>query len=261
MAAWPLRTPTGAHIMVVNVDAARNSRLVSQAKELDKAFRRHLGKGGFTEVTNQRSLTWIQNQAVENLRESMARNRRPDFNTGRLERAITNNKYSNATPTHVQFFIRARIFPDVPYYASLEFGDRSQVGKERWFSFRGVRGKAGAANFSADSRRNFNRAHKPSDVRNNRRPNELAPGRKSVTHGGAGRVSDRIIGPREYKSRLGKSNAFSDERRVRVIIRRPVPRYAYGTRAGDMFLQRRQYKTILIEASRDFSEQFRVPLR
>lgn len=257
MPAWPLRTTDGEEILVINVDPTRKLRLVTQAKELERQFRGQLREGGFVHRANQIALARIQEKALANLEESMAHNRRPDFRTGLLEKAIVDNRYSEATPERVQFFIRSRIFPDVPYYASLEFGDRSQVGKKRWLSFRGVRAGNQAPNYSIDNRRIFNRSQAPSDIRNNRRPDEIKVGR-SITFGGEGRVSDRIIGSREFKSRLGKNNEFSATGRVPVIIKRPVPKYAYGTRAGEFFLQRREYKKILEETSQEFRKSLKL---
>jgi hypothetical protein len=267
----PLTGPNGEPIRVVVQQPARQSRLVTQARKMEERFAREMKKGGFIEQTNRESLHWIQKKALENLEQSMATNRRPSFPTHKLEKAIVNDKYSTVSPTEIQFLVREKIFPVVPYYASLEYGDRSQIGRDIFFLFLGVRKGADDPNTSGDSRRIFNRTHKPSDVRNNRSPHVphtihsegdggLHESRraKTVTFGRSNGVSDRLVGPREYDI-YGKA-PFKSTRRFRVIIRRPVPRYAYGTKAGDLFLSSKQYKQIFAQASAEFAAQSKVTL-
>jgi hypothetical protein len=235
--ALPLRRANGSEYVTIRINPARVARLVTQAREIEQRFIRETKKGGFIENTNRIALHRIQQQAVKNLKQSMASNKRPDFSTGRLEKAIVNDNYSTVTPTHLEFLVRSKIFPDVPYYASLEYGDRSQIGRNISFLFLGARKGPDSPNFSSDHRRQFNRGHKPSGARNNTRG--------GIPRSSATGVSDRIVGPREYSARYGRANAFRQGRRFRVIIRRPVPRYAYGQKAGDLFLSSRAYKPIL----------------
>lgn len=251
--ALPLRRSNGSEYVTIRINAARVTRLVTQARKMEERFIRETKRGGFIEQTHRTSLHTIQNMAVKNLKQSMAANRRPDFNTGRLEKAIVNDNYSTVTPTHVEFLVRSKIFPDVPYYASLEYGDRSQLGRDIAFLFLGARKGAQSPNYSSDHRRNFNRAHEPSSTRNNTR--------SGIPHSNPTGVSDRIVGPREYKSRFGRANAFRQGRRFRVIIRRPVPRYAYGQKAGDLFLSSRAYKTIFDREAAAFLAATGVKLR
>lgn len=264
----PLTGPNGESIQLSVQQPARQARLVTQARRMEEEFIRATKSGGFVESTNRESLHWIQRQALKNLETSMATNRRPGFPTHRLEKAIVNDKYSEVTPTTVKFLVREKIFPDVPYFASLEYGDRSQIGRDIYFLFLGVRKGADAPNTRGDSRRIFNRTQRPSDVRNNRSPNVahtikshgdggLHESRraKTVTFSRSDAVSDRLVGPREYKAR-----SFKSTRRFRVIIRRPVPRYAYGQKAADLFLSTQQYKRIFREASAAFNAQQKVKL-
>ncbi len=180
---------------------------------------------------NRDGLLWIQLRAKQNLEAKIEGNKRPHFRSFRLERAILSNSYSTADGHGIKFLIDKKIRTDVPYYASLEYGDKSQIGRRIPFFFLST----GSSPFSA------NRAGAPESAFRQGQ----APDIKRVTSVPNGSRSDRLIGPREYKSGAPNSSGGLATERHTAIIRRPVPKYRYGRNAGDSFISERIYEQIL----------------
>lgn len=223
-----------------------------EARLLNEAFRSINKRGGILEEANAEALQIVKDKAAAHLAKSIAENRRPQIkqqNRVTLRKVIQNPSSHIVTANGFRFMVEDQVRPQIDYAYSLEYGDRSQIGRNIYFLFlgrvpaerrRGVnRGVSSPFNTSLErtprAAREFRQSFRPHSGRGNR----AAPGRlggiKTLGRGApAGAVTDRILGPRE----LGRSDAPRlkgsqyNQSRFKVKILNPVPTYAYGRKAG-----------------------------
>ncbi len=275
MAAWPLML-NGFHINIegINTNATRNPLLV-EARKLKRAFEKETGDSGFMKEANRQSLLIIQKRAQENLISKMSEHGRPPIrNTqpgGRpsLQNEIVKMKYSYYSGASFAFLQRAKIFPVVPYYASIEYGDDSQVGRYIYFNFLGTNPrteKRRSTNPGTPNRAdNFNPgAYRHRHYANVARSQALRSpkhqtARKAMDYSGA-TYSDRIIGPRERGWVRGSNEGWKGNGSVRVKIKRPVPAYRYGRDAVNTFIRQKEYGLATRRASEAFRKKHRLEL-
>ncbi len=184
-------------------------------------------------AANRDGLRWIQLKARENLEQKIVSHKRPHFRSFRLEEAIVSDNFSTADGRGIKFLIDKKIRGVVPYYASLEYGDKSQIGRRIPFFFLSTGFGIRSLNRAGAAEHEF-KQHQAPDIN---RVNDASR---------SNRLSDRIIGPRE-RQRGGPNTdggGLHAERHT-ALIRRPVPRYRYGRDAGDSFISEGIYETIL----------------
>jgi hypothetical protein len=220
--------------------------------------------GGLIRQANSEGLAWIQQQAAENLRRKIRAHGRPEEEgtEHRLEAAILNDTYSQADGRGIKFLIDAKIRKDVPYYASIEYGDESQIGRRLPFYFLGTSRGARSTNSASSAFGSYTHAQAPQITRsnahafsfyNNNQSRYYRSGHEANRYAGRGRVdnraaarglrTDRIIGPREAEHTAIPAGA----ERFTVTIRRPVPEYSYARDAGQQFLAQGIYEKLLRE--------------
>lgn len=261
------------------IPGGRNTELVNfrlqgdvkaQAARLTKAFRKLGGKGGLVYATNQSSVKWLQQQAVSNLNEKIKAHGRPNnFRSGALARVIRNENSHVVSTVGFRFMVEKNVRKQIPYAFSLEYGDRSQIGRDIYFLFLGrspsksrpstnrsqsqnAKDRADAAqafNNRSDNAERFRHSHRPSLTRSTH-PYFGVQHHTEASGARAGTVSDRLIGPREFNTGGKGGGAFRSGyikkgKRFQVRIKNPVPQYRYGRDAGKKFVENDVYRTLL----------------
>lgn len=183
-------------------------------------------------AANREGLRWIQLKAKENLEQKIVSHGRPHFRSFRLEGAVVSDNFSTADGRGIKFLIDKKIRNVVPYYASLEYGDRSQIGRRIPFFFLSTGFGIRSLNRAGAHEHEF-KQHQAPDIA---RVNDAAR---------SNRLSDRIIGPRERQRGGPNSDGGLYAERHTALIQRPVPKYRYGRNAGDSFISQGIYETIL----------------
>lgn len=243
------------NIATLRLNPKRNVDLVAKIKRMQTLMGTTLPK--VIIEANIYSLEFIQETALSNLQASMRDSRIP-FRTGTLERAIVDPAFSKADQFGIRFLIDELIRPKVPYFAALEYGDRSQVGKRRPFIFLSTPG--GGRSHAGAAKSQFSQENEPSRARGSRpkRRDSITRTTNFPSH----LRTDRIVGPREIRAdsaskgrgEVGDSNIrakISQRGHITgsgvymVTIKRPVPNYEYGQRAGSTFLTEGIYEQYL----------------
>ncbi len=246
----------------------------AQAAKLTRAFKKMGGKGGLVHRTNKESVKWVARQAVRNLEESIKSNARPGrFNSGKLARVVRNEDSHAVSTVGFRFMDENKVRKQIDYAFSLEYGDRSQIGRDIYFLFLGKspnrrtrkdtnrsqtkndrdRQQAGK-NFQvrSDNAESFRFSHRPS-LRRSTHPYFGVAHHTNADGNNSQRVSDRLIGPRQFRSggKGGggfKSKHIANGKRFQVRIKNPVPQYRYGRKAGKQFVDEDHYLRLLNEA-------------
>jgi hypothetical protein len=244
----------------------------AQVAHLTKLYKKMGGKGGLVYATNEESVKWMARNAVVNLdAKSKAHGRPQNFRTGKLARTIRSPKSHIVSTVGFRFMVEKQVRAQIAYAFSLEYGDRSQIGRNIYFLFLGKgrdRSKPARANKKVTQndadRVNFARKfnHHGSNAesyRTSHRPKltrsthpYFGVQHHTAAHGAnANRTSDRIIGPRELHTggRGGgamRSGFITNGKRYRVTIKNPVPQYRYGRDAGDKFVNESVYLDLLM---------------
>jgi hypothetical protein len=110
----------------------------AQVAHLTKLYRKMGGKGGRVYATNEESVRWLARRAVVNLDEkSKAHGRPQNFRSGKLARAIRSPKSHIVSTVGFRFMVEKQVRAQIPYAFSLEYGDRSQIGRDIYFLFLG----------------------------------------------------------------------------------------------------------------------------
>jgi hypothetical protein len=240
---------------VINLSPARDLGLSRRVAAAERRWRKETGNSGLFNTINTEALHVMQQDALTHLRESIRRNGRPDIRTRpasaiRLEQALVDDRYSSVDHLSITLLVRNKVEKVVPYAHALEVGSRSQIGQERWFLFLSARGGISSKNQGSDPGRIFNREQPAIAFRNN--------GRLSQVNTGRGEVTDRIVGTRERDRRLDTKKAFKGQFH-RIIIRRPVPAYEYGAKAGRDLMDGK-YEKILDRYRSRFRDDYGVTL-
>lgn len=252
-------------------------------KKYSEIYKRLLSDSGFAAQVNKASVQWMKGRAAENLRKAIVDNRRPQFpNRSRegksLKQSIYSDKSHEVRVDGWRFMVEAQVRPENAYAFALEYGDDTWVNRKIFFLFLGRtpqqlrRGSnrrlnpdpADLLNKRGDTSRQRMFNHRPNSARGNK---PASPGRAGgVQFSGAGsanRITDRIMGPRE----LGRTDAPRlkgrqfRQSRFKVLIRNPVPAYAYGRDAGDAFVRLEVYKKKAIALfNKDIKEQTKTDL-
>lgn len=249
----------------------------AHARAMAKAMQQATGKGGLLEQMNQFALNYVKTEAAKNLEARITEHGRPRIKPNNqrvtLRKVIFENSSHEVTPEGFRFMVQDKVRAKIDYAFSLEYGDRSQIGRDIYFLFLGrsptlardelvrLRRERKLSRSAAEARadvqdplRRFNRAsdnrfsrkfsHRPSAIRSTQRiqgPLQAGdnPAKFGATRLGTDFRADRILGPRE----LGRSDADVPklkgrefgQKRFQVTIRNPVPQYRYGRDAGDKF--------------------------
>jgi hypothetical protein len=254
----------GAYANLV-LDPSRILGFSRRVAAAERRWQKETGKSGLFLQINTEALHVLQQDALKNLRGSIARNGRPDIrsrkaNATRLEDALVDDKYSEVTEKKIALLVRSKVVDDVPYYRALEYGSRSQIGKERYFLYLSARSGISSSNFATDPARIFNRRQRPSMLRNNGRnanPKSLSYNPASQVRPEVGQRTDRIVGTRERQGR-SISKAFKGSVH-KIIIRRPVPAYRYANNAGRDLIDGK-YESILNRYKAKFLAEYGVKL-
>lgn len=241
----------------------------ARTRRLQKDMAKFNGDNGIIRRTNQKSLDWIKPRAVKNLQNSKRahRNHRDTGRDGLLEEVIQSDLAHSNTQTGFRFMVVSNVDKlmnaggkgkNNKYAFAIEFGSSYWVGKKLPFAFLGrdnpVRAGRGKRAAETHDKRTYNR-NAPLDNRGFYRPNAA----RGTSSGGVHRfdtgrdtriVSDRIVGPREYKT-LGKPKGY---KRFLVTINRPVPAYAYGRKATAAFEEANVYGKEIYARTREFQK-------
>jgi hypothetical protein len=255
-------------------------------------WRKITGESGFTKKVNEASIQWMKETAAANLATSISANRRPQV-TSRggdnksLRQVIFADASHKVTTFGWKFMVESQVRPQKrggDYAFSLEYGDHTWVGKKIYFLFLGrtpnARRRLSNRHKNPDADTDINRStdkfgrftfnHRPNILRNNdlRLVSHKRGGRTvigGVQRFGAlrednreGHLTDRIMGPRE----LGRSDeppllksAQFQQNRFRVKIRRPVPEWQYGRKAGRLFVKQGVYGAMAAQLFKEFYEK------
>ena len=220
----------------------------AQARKLSQIYRRRLGQtGGLIAKANRESVEWLKQRAQVNLEESIKENRRPQIRSRdepSLAEVIGNDSSHTVFNAGFRFMVTKKVRPQIDYAFSLEYGDRSQIGREIKFQFYGSNAtpREPFASFNKRSASTFEitRRFQP---RSPYRGNAAMGVTGHYYEGAEDTVTDRIVGPREYN----RTALFQGRRRTRVKIKNPVPQYAYGRKAGRAFVSEQIYTRKLLE--------------
>jgi hypothetical protein len=199
-----VKTPFGDFAPIVNMDRSFYKSLARSAQDA----RGRLTKWqGAMERVNKDALRYIQDEAADVLQDRIERTGRPqDHNSGRLMRAIRDDRFHQANKYRIRFMIDEKVRPFVPYYGAIEFGSDYWPTSGRMLPFAFLGG--------------------PFDAKSGK-----FAGRTSGSH---------MVGPREYRNR-GLTAP-----RTMIRIRRPVPAYQYGTIAGERLISSGHFDDLIL---------------